>query len=110
MCTSFCFSLSDCLTTRLLLVEDLLDLLDQTLLLVILGTGTVLTRLGLSNGVVFGSTLSTSQGAVTRWAIGVGLVVSIIVGVGTLASSARVGSELRVLSTKLSISSVQCGY
>jgi hypothetical protein len=51
-------------TNLRLLVEDLLDLLDETLLLVVvvgtMGTGTVLLRLGLGNGVVLGCTLSTS--------------------------------------------------
>jgi hypothetical protein len=86
-------------------VQDLLDLLDQTLLLVgTVGTGTVLVSLGLSNGVVLGSALSTGQGAVTTGTIGVGLEVSVVIGVGTLAGSAGVGSELVVLGSELGVS------
>jgi hypothetical protein len=89
-------------------VQDFLDLLDQTLLLVgtvgTVSTSTVLVSLGLSNGVVLGSALSPSQGAVTTGTIGVGLVVGIVIGVGALASSAGVGSELVVLGGELRIS------
>ena len=89
-------------------MQDLLDLLDQTLLLVgtvgTVSTSTVLVGLGLSNGVVLGGTLSASQGAVATGTIGVGLVVSIVIGVGTLASSAGVGSELIVLGGELRVS------
>jgi hypothetical protein len=96
------------LTTLRLLVQDLLDLLDQTLLLVgtvgAVSTSTVLVSLGLSNGVVLGGTLSTSQGAVTTGTIGVGLEVSVVIGVGALAGSAGVGSELVVLGSELWVS------
>jgi hypothetical protein len=96
------------LTTIRLLVQDLLDLLDQTLLLVgtvgAVSTSTVLVSLGLSNGVVLGGTLSTSQGAVTTGTIGVGLEVSVVIGVSALASSAGVGSELVVLGSELRVS------
>jgi hypothetical protein len=89
-------------------VQDLLDLLDQTLLLVgtvgAMGTSTVLVSLGLSDGVVLGSTLSTSQGAVAAGTIGVGLEVSVVISVSALASSAGVGSELVVLGGKLRVS------
>jgi hypothetical protein len=66
--------------------------------------GTVLSSLGLSNGVVLGSTLSTSQGAVTAGTVGVGLEVSVVIGVGALASSAGVGSELVILGGELRVS------
>jgi hypothetical protein len=89
-------------------VQDLLDLLDQTLLLVgtvgTVSTSTVLVSHGLSNGVVLGSALSTSQGAVTTGTIGVGLEVSVVIGVSALASSAGVGSELVVLGSELRVS------
>ena len=91
-------------------MQDFLDLLNQTLLLVgtvgTVSTSTVLVSLGLSNGVVLGSALSTGQGAVTTGTIGVGLVVSVIIGVGTLASSAGVGSELVVLGSELRVSTL----
>jgi len=67
---------------------------------VLVGTGSVLVALCLSDRVVLSSTLSTCQGAVTTGAIGVGLVTSVVIGVGTFASSARVGGELRVLGTE----------
>lgn len=101
-CTSFRFRL-----IYGLLVEYFLDLLDQTLLLMFLsamGTSTVLASLGLSDRVVFGGTLSTGQGTVTAGTVGVGLVVGIIVGVGSLASSAGVGGELVVLGGELKVS------
>jgi len=86
-------------------VQGVLDLLHQALLLVgTVGTGTVFLSFSLSNGVVFCSALSTGQGAVTTGTISVGLVVSVVIGVGTLASSAGVGSELVVLGAELSVS------
>lgn len=86
-------------------MQGVLDLVHQALLLVgTVGTSAVFLSFGLSNGVVFGSTLSTSQGAVTTGTISVGLVVSVVVGVGALASSAGVGSELVVLGGELRVS------
>ena len=89
-------------------MQGVLDLIHQTFLLVstlgAMGTSTVLVGLGLSDGVVLGGTLSTSQGAVTTRTIGVGLEMSVVIGVGTLASSAGVGSELIVLGGELRVS------
>jgi hypothetical protein len=90
-------------------VEDLLDLLNQTLLLVIMsvsavGTSTLLMRLGLSDGVSLSVAFSAGQSTVTAGTVSVGLESTIVIGVGALAGSVRVGSELVVLGTELQVS------
>jgi hypothetical protein len=90
-------------------VEDLLDLLNQTLLLVIMsvsavGTSTLLMRLGLSDGVSLSVALSAGQSTVTAGTVSVGLESTIVIGVGALAGSAGVGSELVVLGSELGVS------
>jgi hypothetical protein len=85
-------------------MEDLLDLLHQTLLLTVTSLGMTSLTLCLSDGVLVGSTLSTSQGRVTAGTIGVSLEVGIVIVVGTLAGSAGVGSEILVGCTELAVS------
>lgn len=80
-------------------MEGLLDLLHQTLLLAVASL-----TFSLSDGVLVVVTLSTGQGRVTARTIGVGLEVSIVIVVGTLAGSAWVGSEILVGCTELRVS------
>lgn len=112
---NYCFliSASCCLILTIktiqgyLLVKGVLDLLHESLLLVFAVSivGTVGTSgAGLSNRVVLGGTLSTSQGSVATWTRGVLLEVGVGIVVRSLTSSGWVGSKVLVGCSELIIS------
>ena len=90
-----------------LLVQDVLDLVDQSWLSII-GTSvavvardTLLPRLVLGDGVVFGCAFSAGKCGVTTRTVGIGLESTVRVVVCSFAYSGWVGSEVFVGGTEL---------